>query len=154
MLIQLSTIINDIKVGHVTCDNASNNRTMMTEFAVWLKVATGKEYDSKKRKLKCVGSTCPRTWWSWLLTNNSCLAHVINLATQMLISTYSKSPHFDPKHPDVHVPTSRDEVGLIRAIAVKVRCCFAQERISSLIIEPRSGTLVIKAKRDVDDYSD
>jgi hypothetical protein len=72
----------------------------------------------------------------------------------MLISTYSKSPHFDPKHPDAHVPTSRDEVGLIRAIAVKVRCCFARERISSLIIEPRSGTLVIKAKRDVDDYSD
>ena len=38
----------------------------------------------------------------------------------MLISTYSKSPHFDPKQPDAHVPTSRDEVGLIRAIVVKV----------------------------------
>jgi hypothetical protein len=50
----------------------------------------------------------------------SCLAHVINLATQALISTYSKSPHFDPKHPEAHVPTSRDEVGLVRAIAVKV----------------------------------
>ena len=51
----------------------------------------------------------------------SCLAHVINLATQALIGTYSKSPHFDPKNPDVHVPTSRDEVGLIRAIVVKER---------------------------------
>jgi hypothetical protein len=50
----------------------------------------------------------------------SCLAHVINLATQALISTYSKSPHFDPKNPEAHVPTSRDEVGLVRAIAVKV----------------------------------
>jgi hypothetical protein len=50
----------------------------------------------------------------------SCLAHVINLATQMLISTYSKSPHFDPKQPDAHTPTSRDEVGLVRAIVVKV----------------------------------
>jgi hypothetical protein len=37
----------------------------------------------------------------------------------MLISTYSKSPHFDPKQPDAHIPTSRDEVGLIRAIVVK-----------------------------------
>ena len=52
--------------------------------------------------------------------NCSCLAHVINLATQMLISTYSKSLHFDPNMPDAHVPTSRDEVGLIRAIVVKV----------------------------------
>ena len=55
-----------------------------------------------------------------LLMNDSCLAHVINLATQKLISTYSKSPHFDPKQPDAHVPTSRDEVGLIRSIVVKV----------------------------------
>src|ERR1700688_2344388 len=55
-----------------------------------------------------------------LFTIISCLAHVINLATQALISTYSKSPHFDPKQPDAHVPTSRDEVGLIRAIVVKV----------------------------------
>jgi hypothetical protein len=50
----------------------------------------------------------------------SCLAHVINLATQALISTYSKAPHYDPKNPDAHIPTSRDEVGLVRAIAVKV----------------------------------
>ncbi|KAI0273134.1 hypothetical protein BGY98DRAFT_936386 [Russula aff. rugulosa BPL654] len=39
------------KVGHVTCDNASNNRTIMKEFAVRLKITTGKKYDSKKRKL-------------------------------------------------------------------------------------------------------
>jgi hypothetical protein len=51
----------------------------------------------------------------------SCLAHVINLATQALIGTYSKSPHFDPKNPDAHIPTDRDEVGLIRAIVVKER---------------------------------
>jgi hypothetical protein len=50
----------------------------------------------------------------------SCLAHIINLATQALISTYSKAPHFDPKDPEAHVPTSRDEVGLVRAITVKV----------------------------------
>ena len=56
----------------------------------------------------------------------SCLAHVINLATQALISTYSKSLHFDPKNPEAHVPTSHDEVGLIRAIAVKVRINLKQ----------------------------
>jgi hypothetical protein len=46
------------------------------------------------------------------------------LATQALISTYSKSPHFDPKKPDEHLPdvseSLRDEIGLIRSIAVKV----------------------------------
>lgn len=55
----------------------------------------------------------------------SCLAHVINLATQALIATYSKSPHFDPKDPEAHIPvsreSSRDEVGLVRAIVVKVQ---------------------------------
>src|ERR1700679_3597792 len=39
----------------------------------------------------------------------------------MLISTYSKSAHFDPKQPDAHMPISRDEVGLVRAIIVKAR---------------------------------
>ena len=55
-----------------------------------------------------------------LLINYSCLAHVINIATQKLIKTYSDSPHFNPKKPDDHVPTSRDEVGLVRTIVVKV----------------------------------
>ena len=57
---------------------------------------------------------------------SSCLAHVINLATQALIAVYSKTPHFDPANPEEHLkvaqedPTHRDEVGLVRAIAVKV----------------------------------
>jgi hypothetical protein len=58
---------------------------------------------------------------SLFTTAYSCLAHVINLATQALISTYSRAPHFDPKDPEAHIPTSRDEVGLVRAIVVKVR---------------------------------
>lgn len=45
-----------VKVGHVTCDNASNNKTMMKALAVCLRTATGKGYDSKKRKIKYVGS--------------------------------------------------------------------------------------------------
>jgi hypothetical protein len=55
-----------------------------------------------------------------LLMHNSCLAHVINLAMQALILTYSKFPHFDPKQPDAHVPTSRDKVGLVRVVVVEV----------------------------------
>ena len=59
-----------------------------------------------------------------LLMNDSCLAHVIDLATQLLISTYSKSPHFDTKKPDAHVPTSCNEVALIRSIVVKVHIIY------------------------------
>lgn len=90
------------KTGHITCDNASNNTTMMQELATRLKAATGEEYKWRKMKINC-------------------LAHVINLATQTLISAYSKAPHFDPKNPEAHVPTSRDEVGLVRAISVEER---------------------------------
>ena len=57
-------------------------------------------------------------------TCERCLAHVINLPTQQLISGYSISPHYDPSKPDHHEPdvmaTKQDEIGLIRAIAVKV----------------------------------
>ena len=59
----------------------------------------------------------------------SCLAHVINLATQALIKGHSKAKYYSPTKPDEHVPDVdailRDEVGLIRAIAVKVSplCC-------------------------------
>jgi hypothetical protein len=63
----------------------------------------------------------------WSLTNHSCLAHVINLATQMLISTYSKLLHFDPKQPEVHLPTYRDEVGLVWVIVVKVRLMYVAQ---------------------------
>lgn len=88
---------------------------------------------------------------SRLLTNNSCLAHVINLATQILISTYSKSPHFDPNQPDAHIPMTRDEVGLVRAIVVKVRI---DGLLATIILAHLSlGTLIIEAKRDVEDSS-
>lgn len=58
----------------------------------------------------------------------SCLAHVINLGTQLLISTYSKAPHYMPRSPQAHEPDTtnqgnRDEIGLVRAISVKVCPC-------------------------------
>jgi len=43
-----------MKVGHVTCDNASNNSTMMKEFTARLKIITGKKYFWKRRKIKFV----------------------------------------------------------------------------------------------------
>jgi hypothetical protein len=53
------------------------------------------------------------------------LAHVINLATQALIKGHSKAKYYTPANPNEHIPDVdapvRDEVGLVRAIAVKVR---------------------------------
>lgn len=71
-----------------------------------------------------------------------CLAHIINLATQALISTHSKSKYYNPHDPTAHeLPVTtiytppavnnangeepvpqilRDELGLVRAIVVKV----------------------------------
>jgi hypothetical protein len=42
------------KIGHVTCDNARNNGTMLKEMAARLKVTTGKSFDWKQRRIKYV----------------------------------------------------------------------------------------------------
>jgi hypothetical protein len=83
------------------------------------------------------------------------MAHIINLATQALISTYSKSSHFDPKSPESHLPdtsaTLRDEIGLVRAIAVKVGdIVHLPTPVSQLI----SGALVSQAQRDIQGNAD
>jgi hypothetical protein len=73
-----------------------------------------------------------------LLTNarslrfGSCLAHVINLGTQVLISTYSKAPHYTPHDLQAHEPNTtqngdRDEIGLVHSICVKVCLILVQE---------------------------
>ncbi|KAF8237267.1 hypothetical protein L208DRAFT_1248424, partial [Tricholoma matsutake] len=103
------------------CDNASNNSMMMRELAACLKISMGKKYHWRKRKVNC-------------------LAHVINLVTQMLISMYSKSPHFDPKQPDAHIPTSCDEVGLVRAIVVK-ECSSSKQKQTWKTIQIRANIL-------------
>jgi hypothetical protein len=60
----------------------------------------------------------------WQLQEHRCIAHIINLATQALISTWSKAKYYVPDTEDAHVPDTsaaeRDELGLIRAICVKV----------------------------------
>jgi hypothetical protein len=58
----------------------------------------------------------------------SCLAHIINLATQALISTRSQAKYYNPHDDEIHETPNldaepghqRDEVGLIRAICVRV----------------------------------
>ena len=58
----------------------------------------------------------------WFIT--SCIAHIVNLATQALITAHTKSKHYDPAKPDddlvVERGVDRDEVGLVRSITVKV----------------------------------
>ncbi|KAH9013685.1 hypothetical protein EDB84DRAFT_1444172 [Lactarius hengduanensis] len=61
-----------------------------------------------------------------------CLAHIINLATQALITTRSKSKFYDGNQDDDDLPEDlgasvRDEVGLIRTICVKVIDKFIME---------------------------
>ena len=59
-----------------------------------------------------------------------CLAHIINLATQALIATRSKSKYYNSHELEEHMPDvdafERDEMGLIQAIVVKVSSssCF------------------------------
>ena len=54
-----------------------------------------------------------------------CLAHIINLATQVLISTRSKAKHYNPHNVDEHASdvdaVQQDKLGLVRATCVKVR---------------------------------
>ncbi|KAF8224474.1 hypothetical protein L208DRAFT_1311083, partial [Tricholoma matsutake] len=87
------------------CDNATNNNTMLVEFAKHILAHNRKVFNLKQHHI-------------W------CLAHIINLATQALITTYSKSKHYNPADPDADLAgPERDEVGLVRAICVKVFIC-------------------------------
>jgi hypothetical protein len=65
-----------------------------------------------------------------LRSSSRCLAHIINLATQALISTKSKTKYYNPHDIDEHVPettgSDRDELGLVRAIVVKVSIILLQ----------------------------
>lgn len=77
----------------------------------------------------------------------SCLAHIINLATQAFLAAYSKAKYYDPKDPDDHLQSdtdstdARDVVGLVRVITVKVQHAFSL-LIQSLTRIP--GALICK----------
>jgi hypothetical protein len=55
-----------------------------------------------------------------------CLAHIINLATQAVISAHTKSKYFNGDPLDDHMPedigdsSECDEIGIIWAICIKV----------------------------------
>ena len=52
------------------------------------------------------------------------MEHIINLASQAFIKSYSKSKHYNPGSPEDDIVATdgghRDVIGLVRAIAVKV----------------------------------
>ena len=60
-----------------------------------------------------------------LTTPPRCLAHIVNLATQAVISARTKSKYFNGDPTDDHIPedngdSERDEIGIVRAICIKV----------------------------------
>lgn len=94
----------------------------MSEFSRCYERKTGGSFDAKERQIRyghlsrCVDFSSP---------SHRCLAHIINLATQALISTRSKAKYYNPHNVDEHTPDTdaweRDELGLVRAISVKGR---------------------------------
>ncbi|PBK89746.1 hypothetical protein ARMGADRAFT_1083215 [Armillaria gallica] len=72
----------------------------MVEYASLVQHAGDEEFRAKEREI-------------------GCKSHVVNISSQKVIKTYSKTAHFDPKNPEAHHPESRDEVGIICAITVK-----------------------------------
>ncbi len=97
---------------------------MTDEFARRYHIKTGRKFDSVGRRIRYVQISirlCP----SYAEISHSCLVHIINIATQKFISTYSKSAFYEPDVTTDAEPeyngNGRDVVGLIRATAVKVR---------------------------------
>jgi hypothetical protein len=41
-----------MQIGHITCDNAANNNTMMAEFALRYQSKTGREFNVKRRHIR------------------------------------------------------------------------------------------------------
>ncbi|KAF8798472.1 hypothetical protein BYT27DRAFT_7320352 [Phlegmacium glaucopus] len=93
---------------------------MLSEFALCYRNKTGCHFNKRKRHIRC-------------------LAHIINLATQALISTKSQSKYYNSNFDNEHVPedntTSRDEVGLIRVIVVKARSSAQRKQLFKEIQE-------------------
>ncbi|RDB14951.1 putative AC transposase [Hypsizygus marmoreus] len=121
------------KIGWITCDNASNNLTMLKEFGRCMNT------NNARKNMKS---------WEYKACHIRCLAHIINLATQAVIGTYSKTKHFDPTNPDDHVPDTtalrRDEVGLVRAIVVKARSSAkCKERFKSIQLREKIVALML-----------
>jgi hypothetical protein len=96
---------------------------MLDKFARCYTRKTGKVFDVRKRHIRSVFFVTCRHCPTFIVY--SCLAHIINLATQALISTRSKAKYYSPDTDDAHIPdlaaAERDEVGLVQVISVKAQ---------------------------------
>ena len=97
---------------------------MLQEFARCYDLKTGQTFDVKRRQIRYV--VCPKTSGIHAESLYRCLAHIINLATQAVISSRSKSKYYSGDPGDDIIPEDagagdRDEIGIIRAICAKVR---------------------------------
>jgi hypothetical protein len=84
---------------------------MLDEFARCYQLKTSMCFDVKRRHIRC-------------------LAHIINLATQSVISACTKSKYYNGNPSDDHMPednkdSERDEIGIVRAICIKVSSSVA-----------------------------
>jgi hypothetical protein len=88
---------------------------MLDEFALRYERKTGKEFDVAKRHIRYTLISLDSSS-NINIDNLRCLAHIVNLATQKLISTKSKAKYYSTHEEDVL------DDGLVRAICVKVWC--------------------------------
>lgn len=122
---------------------------MLVEFARLIKLKTGLIWNPVERR---IGYVCAPLVSTLTKHFRRCLAHIINIATQKLISAYSKAPHFNAHEPTAHIPDTsesmRDEIGLVRAISVKASLC------SSLLFltESLPGEVVLETQEFVQDH--
>lgn len=115
------------KVAWVTCDNASNNTTMLQWFESLINRSKhhtkSPKWEFNKYHIRYV--ICPYKTWILFSFSNRCMAHVINLATQVFLLQCSSTAHFDPENPKGHeldlFSDFHDVIGLLQAIGVKVQ---------------------------------
>ncbi|KAJ2911647.1 hypothetical protein MD484_g8767, partial [Candolleomyces efflorescens] len=117
---QMNTSHNGARLGRALYDIAKQYRITHKFFQ--------DKINTNKRRLNSKAGE-----WAYKNRHIRCLAHIINLATQAVIATYSSTAHIniDSSTADVEKTQSdladiatrfiRDEVGLIRLLAVKAR---------------------------------
>ena len=98
---------------------------MLQEFAECYLLKTGSLFDVKSRHIRYVHMQLIIFVTSSSFCLHRCLAHIINLAMQAVISRRSKAKYYDGNPDNDELPedlgaSDRDEIGIICAICVKV----------------------------------
>ena len=101
---------------------------MLEEFASCYEIKTGNTFDTKRRHIRYVRRFLLWQHTDFPIASSRCLAHIINLATQAVIATRSKAKYYNGNPADDLLPENlgtdeRDEIGIVRAICIKVRTC-------------------------------